>query len=123
MADSLRIGAAFLDAVREYADQVTEAAQEATQVALNHVQTRLREQASLMENWQEIAQHISIYSQDRRIVVRIPNWETLSQAQDAQHGTDTQPPAPLFRTSQGIQREAAMKAQQYMLARLGPVPL
>ena len=123
MASSQRIGAEFLDAVHNYADTINAAAVEATQIALEHVQTRLQEQARQHENWVEIAEHISIFSQDGRVVVGIPNGETLSEAEDAEYGTDAQSPTPLFRTSQGIQREAVLKAREHMVATLGPVPL
>lgn len=122
MADTLRIGAAFLDAVRNYADQVTAAANEATQISLQHVQDRLQEQAREHENWRQIAEHISVFSKDGRMVVGVQGGESMSAAQDAEFGTDDSPPVPLFRTSQRVMEEAKQKAQDYMWATLGPVP-
>lgn len=117
------VGAGFMDALYAYAAEARDVTQAATALGLEYLQEGLRQQAAQQERWAALAPHIETFSQDGRLVVGIRGGPFASEAEQAEYGDASHPPAPLFRNSEQLQREARKRADDYIQQVMGRVVL
>lgn len=78
---------------------VHEAVQNAVLDASRHVQESLAAEATNNPRWQNIAEHIEVWSQDGRYWVGVQNADSVSEAMAAEYGDSENPPASLIRAN------------------------
>lgn len=120
VSDGVHVAAAFLDALDEYAQTVHVATQEAVTNAATRLQMELAEQARSNPRWQNLAEHIEVWSEDGRLIVGVQNPEMMDEAMAAEYGDADHAPVALMRNAGAAARRVSTM-QETMSRTFGPV--
>jgi hypothetical protein len=114
------IAAGWADALQRYVEGLVvtslQAADEAAQVFRRAVVERARE----TEGWSQLADNISLWSQDGYLVIGIANQDLAEQAELLEYGDLDQAPNPLFRTLTNEAQNAAKSMTSEVTRFTGP---
>ena len=97
-----------------YIDKLTADTQAASDNAVNFLRDRVVEKARLTPEWSELADQITVWSQDGEWRVGVNNRDYVSQAMALEYGDETRPPSALFRSLSEEVREASSRMRAEM---------
>jgi hypothetical protein len=110
------------DLVRALEAQLLEygqAADEAFGIARTTIQTEVMRRAEASPRWVKVADEIDTWDENDRFWIGIRSSEFVSEAFAAEYGTEDYPPDPLMRTLDQTARVAGLRADGFLMARLG----
>jgi hypothetical protein len=84
--------------IARYVQRAQQEVELATAKAASYLQDQIVERARQDEQWSMLADAISVWSQDGRLVIGIHDQMLASQAFQLEFGDEHTPPSPLFRT-------------------------
>lgn len=97
MAD-VHIGGEWLDALERYVTGLQATTRLAGSRAAAYLQEQTVATAGQNDRWADLAEEISVWSQDGQLVVGVANDAFTSQAWALEYGEGGESPSPLFRT-------------------------
>jgi hypothetical protein len=102
-----------------YTDRLQAEAVQASNRAVDFIHERVVARARLDPNWEPLADHIEVWSQDGKLVVGVQDEAYISQAFALEYGDEVRPPSPLFRTFAEDIREAGKLMDEHMESTFG----
>jgi molybdopterin converting factor small subunit len=93
-----------------YIDKLQADSQAAADNAVNFLRDRVVEKAKLTPEWSELADQISVWSQDGKMFVGVNNQDYVSAAMALEYGDEVRPPSALFRS---LSEEVQQANQRY----------
>lgn len=100
------IAAGWADALQHYVEGLMVTSMEAADEAARFFHRQVVERAAHTEGWSQLADNITLWSQDGELVIGIANQDLASQAEVLEYGDLDTPPNPLFRTLTNDSAEA-----------------
>jgi hypothetical protein len=98
MAGEIGVDQAWFDALLRYVDDVKEDALQSTQQAVDYLHGAVQERARELPGWSELADDITIWSDDGLLWVGLNDESFVSVAFALEYGDAVQPPSALFRS-------------------------
>jgi hypothetical protein len=89
----------------------------AAQNAVSFLHDRVVERAQMTEGWSDLADDITVWSQDGYMFVGVNNEDRVSEAMALEYGDEVRPPSALFRSLSEDVREANKRWQDEMTAK------
>lgn len=93
-----------------YVDKLQADTQAAADNAVNFLRDRVVEKAKMTPEWSDLADQITVWSQDGQYRVGVNNLDYASQAMALEYGDETRPPSALFRS---LSEEVQQANQRY----------
>jgi len=103
-----------------YTQRLQEEALVAASKAVSYLHERVVARARLTPGWDELADHIEVWSQDGQLVIGVNDELYRSQAFALEYGDEVRPPSPLFRTLTAEVRDAGDVMREHMISKFGP---
>lgn len=117
---SIEIAAGWIDAVQRHIEGLMVDAQLAADNATQYLHDAVKARARGDEQWSSLADNISVWSQDGRLIIGFQDPMFMSQAMLVEYGDLDNPPNPLFRTMSSEVRNAHQMMQQDIDDKYGP---
>jgi hypothetical protein len=111
------ISAEWFANVSRYMDKLQADTASAAENAVSFLHDRVVERARMTEGWSDLADDITVWSQDGRFFVGVNNQDRVSEAMALEYGDETRPPSALFRSLSEDVREANKRWQDEMTAK------
>jgi hypothetical protein len=111
---NIAINAQWFAGVTRYLDQLTTDTAEAAENAVSFLHDRVVEKATDHPDWSDLADDITVWSQDGKLFIGVNNQDRVSEAMALEYGDETRPPSALFRTLTEDVREANKRWQEEM---------
>jgi hypothetical protein len=116
----INIPAEWFSNVSRYVDRLQADTDQAARAAVSYLRDRVVERAAEIPEWSELADDITVWSQDGYYYVGVNNQDRVSEAMALEYGDETRPPSALFRSLSEDVQEASKRMQDEM-ARKGYV--
>ena len=113
----LTINAEWFASLSRYMDKLQQDTAEAASNAVSFLHDRVVERARMTEGWSDLADDITVWSQDGRFFVGVNNQDRVSEANALEYGDEVRPPSALFRSLSEDVREANKRWQDEMTAK------
>lgn len=110
------LGQQWFDALTRYAEGLQEETLRAAQDAVEFLHGQVQERANLDPDWSDLADDITVWSEDGKLWIGVNNLEMVSQAFALEYGDEVRPPNALFRTLTGEIQAASRHLDQHMEA-------
>jgi len=110
----LAIPAQWFANLSRYMEQLQSDTTAAAQSAVAYLQDRVVERAREIPEWSELADEITVWSQDGLLHLGINNQDRVSEAMALEYGDETRPPSALFRSLSEDVREANKRWKKEM---------
>jgi hypothetical protein len=98
----------------KYVDKLQADTQAAADSAVNFLRDQVVEKARMTPEWSELADQITVWSQDGEWRVGVNNQDFVSQAMALEYGDETRPPSALFRSLSEEVRQAELRMRREM---------
>jgi hypothetical protein len=108
------LGQQWFDALTRYVEGLQQETLRAAQNAVEFLHTQVQERAALDPDWSELADDITVWSQDGKLWIGINNLDLVSQAFALEYGDEVRPPNALFRTLTGEIHAASRNMSETM---------
>jgi hypothetical protein len=102
-----------------YTERLQAEAVTASDRAVGFIHERVVAKARLDPDWEPLADHIEVWSQDGTLVVGVQDEAYISQAFALEYGDEVRPPSPLFRTFAEDIRAAGAVMDEHMESKFG----
>lgn len=103
-----------------HCDRLQREATAAADVGSEYLHERTLARARLNPEWEPLADHIEIWSNDGLLEIGVREEEFVSQAFALEYGDEVRPPQPLFRTMSSDIQHAGRLMREHMEAKFGP---
>jgi len=98
MAGEIGVDQQWFDALLRYVDDVKADALQSTQQAVDYLHSTVQERARDLPGWSDLADDITVWSEDGLLWIGVNNEMLVSQAFALEYGDAVQPPSALFRS-------------------------
>lgn len=106
-------------ALYAYTDRLQAEALTAAEQAITYIHERTVARARIDPDWEPLADHIEVWSQDGLLHIGVQDEAFVSQAFALEYGDEVRPPTPLFRTMTADMRNAGDVMDGYMESKFG----
>ena len=106
-------------ALLAYTQRLQDEAVAAGNKAVDFIHERVVAKARLDPDWQPLADHIEVWSQDGKLVIGVQDEAYTSEAFALEYGDETRPPSPLFRSFAQDVRDASSLMDEHMESKFG----
>ena len=117
---SIEIAPGWLDAVQRYVDGLLSTSIAAAESAAKVFKDSVVDQARQSPDWEPLADHISMWSDDGDLIIGVHDPMFTSQASVLEYGTEEVAPQPVLRNLGGPTRAATEAARRVLEENLGP---
>jgi len=100
-----------------YMDSLQADTAAAAENAVSFLHDRVVERAREIPEWSDLADEITVWSQDGYLFIGVNNQDRVSEAMALEYGDETRPPSALFRSLSEDVREANKRWQDEMTAK------
>lgn len=113
----ISIPAGWFASLSRYMEQLQADTTAASQNAVSFLHDRVVERARDTPGWSELADDITVWSQDGYMFVGVNNEDRVSEAMALEYGDEVRPPSALFRSLSEDVREANKRWEEEMTAK------
>lgn len=117
---SIEIAPGWADAIQRYVEGLVVETQASAERATQVFHRRVQEQARRDDAWSDLADDISVWSQDGHLVIGFSDPEFASLAEVIEYGGNGESPNPLFRNLSSAVADANASMKADLDSRYGP---
>lgn len=114
MAATTLVGQQWYDALTRYVEGLQAETLNAARSALGYLQDQVQSRAHEDAEWANLADDITVWSQEGRLWIGVNNLAMVSEAFGLEYGDEVRPPNPLFRTLTGEVQAATRQMGEQM---------
>lgn len=112
MATTIGISQSWFNALVQYVEGLQEETLRAAEDAVVHLHGKVQERARRTPGWADLADEITVWSQDGQLYLGVNNEAFVSQAFALEYGDEVRPPIALFRDlSEEVRAAGARQVQ------------
>jgi molybdopterin converting factor small subunit len=113
----IAINAEWFASLSRYMDKLQADTTAAAENAVSFLRDRVVERARETPEWSDLADDITVWSQDGYMFIGVNNQDRVSEAMALEYGDEIRPPSALFRSLSEDVREANKRWQDEMTAK------
>ena len=114
---NIAIPADWFANLSRYMEQLQADTAEASANAVSYLHDKVVEKARDDPDWADMADDITVWSQDGQMRIGVNNQDRVSQAMALEYGDEVRPPSALFRSLSEDVREANKRTQEELEAK------
>lgn len=114
---NIAISAEWFASLSNYMDKLQADTAAAAQNAVSFLHDRVVDRARETPEWSELADEITVWSQDGYMFVGVNNQDRVSEAMALEYGDEVRPPSALFRSLSEDVREANKRMEDELTAK------